>query len=145
VQNSDQYGGFMKKLFLSVVSLLLSITLLSALAEAGGKQHAVSFGKWLPVKLFVGPTEDKAIPMKVRGLYVDGRLKEFTTGESYDVTDRMFVVRRSFRLNDQLPEDSNKVPHWKWQRGGWLLVDRSTGRVSQINLPDFDPFYSAAS
>jgi len=26
-----------------------------------------------------------------------------------------------------------------------LLVDRSTDRVSQINLPDFDPFYSVAS
>src|SRR6202162_5402977 len=29
--------------------------------------------------------------------------------------------------------------------GGWLLVDRLTGRVSQINLPEFDPFYSTAS
>jgi hypothetical protein len=26
-----------------------------------------------------------------------------------------------------------------------LLVDRVTGRVTQINLPEFDPFYSTAS
>ena len=25
------------------------------------------------------------------------------------------------------------------------MVDRSSGRVSQLNLPDFDPFYSTAS
>jgi hypothetical protein len=33
----------------------------------------------------------------------------------------------------------------QWQRGGWLLVDRLTGHVSSINLPEFDVFYSAAS
>ena len=27
----------------------------------------------------------------------------------------------------------------------WLPVDRLTGRVSQLNLPEFDPFYSTAS
>ena len=37
------------------------------------------------------------------------------------------------------------APRWQWQRGGWLLVDRLTGRVSPINLPEFDAFYSAAS
>jgi hypothetical protein len=28
---------------------------------------------------------------------------------------------------------------------GWLLVDRTTGRVSAINLPEYDAFYSDAS
>ena len=37
------------------------------------------------------------------------------------------------------------APRWQWQRGGWLLVDRLTGRISPINLPEFDAFYSAAS
>jgi len=46
-------------------------------------------------------------------------------------------------VNDSLPEES--AAHWQWQRGGWMLVDRLTGRVSPINLPDFDVFYSAAS
>jgi hypothetical protein len=39
----------------------------------------------------------------------------------------------------------NPTARWQWQRGGWLLVDRLTGRVSQLNLPEFDAFYSTAS
>ena len=34
---------------------------------------------------------------------------------------------------------------WLWQRGGWLLVDRVSGKVSLVKLPDFDPFYSDVS
>ena len=60
-----------------------------------------------------------------------------------EITDRLFVIRRAFRLNDALPEES--VARWQWQRGGWLLVDRVTGRVSAANLPSFDPDFSAAS
>ena len=40
---------------------------------------------------------------------------------------------------------ASNAARWQWQRGGWLLVDRLTGRVSQLNLPEFDPFYSTAS
>ena len=40
---------------------------------------------------------------KIRALIVDGLVKEWTTGESHDVTDRSFVVRRVLRLNDALP------------------------------------------
>lgn len=121
---------------------LLTICLVASSGFAAAKPHTVSFGKVMPVKLFIGPTEDKTVPMQVRPLYVDTKLKEFTTGEPQDVTDRLFVVRRAFRVNDSLPTDEKKLPKWMWQRGGWLLVDRATGRVSQINLPDFDPFYS---
>jgi hypothetical protein len=83
----------------------------------------------------------------VRPLFVDTRLKEYTTGTPHELTDRLFVVRRVFRVNDALPtENANaNAPRWQWQRGGWLLVDRVTGRVSQLNLPEFDPFYSTAS
>lgn len=59
------------------------------------------------------------------------------------MTERLFVVRRAFRVNDSLPEDPS--PSWQWQRGGWLLVDRLTEHVSLINLPEFDVLYSAAS
>jgi len=48
-----------------------------------------------------------------------------------------------FRVNDGLPGDV--APRWQWQRGGWLLVDRLSGRVSPVNLPEFDALYSAAS
>jgi len=121
------------------------LILVLAAAPGFARQHRITWGKWLPVKWFVGPTDDKVQPINVRVLYVDGHVKDFATGQPYDVTDQLFVVRRAYRLNDQLPEDANKVPHWKWQRGGWLLVDRGSGRVSQLKLPEFDPFYSVAS
>jgi hypothetical protein len=97
------------------------------------------------VKWYVGPADSKAVDLRIRGLYVDTRLKEYTTGVPHEVTDRLFVVRRVFRLNDTLPEEAGSVPRWQWERGGWLLVDRVTGRVTQITLPEFDPFYSTAS
>ncbi len=114
------------------------------MAEAA-KPHAITFGKPMTVKFFVGPTETNTVEMKIRPLYVDNRLKEFTTGEPHEVTDRLFVVRQVYRLNDRLPSEQKKEPAFLWQRGGWLAVDRSTGRVSLVSLPDFDPFYSAAS
>ena len=92
-----------------------------------------------------GACEGKPLELKVRALFVDTRLKEYTTGAPHDVTDRLFVVRRVFRLNDTLPAESASAPRWVWERGGWLLVDRVTGRVAQIPLPEFDPFYSTGS
>ncbi len=82
------------------------------------------------------------IELKVRPLVVDGKVKEWTTGEAHDVTDRSFAVRRAVRLNDALPTDH--VDRWVWQRGPWLLVDRTTGKVTALRLPDFDPAVSEA-
>lgn len=112
---------------------------------AAPKPHVISFGKWTTVKWFVGPNEDKGADLKVRALLVDTRLKEFTLGLPHEVTDRLFVVRRAYRMNDSLPEESPSVPRWRWQRGGWLLVDRVTGRVTALNLAEFDAYYSVAS
>ena len=95
------------------------------------------------VSWFVTP--ETSLPIAVRPLYVDGKLREFTLGDAHDVTDGSFVVRRAYRINDYLPDDEKKVPNWKWQRGDWLLVNRRTGNVSAINLPDFDPFSSVVS
>jgi len=73
-------------------------------------------------------------------LVVDGRVVEWTTGDLHDVTDRSFAVRRALRVNDSLPDDTAKAGlHWVWQRGPWLLVDRVTGHVSALKLPDYDP------
>lgn len=109
------------------------------------KPHVISFGKWTSAK-WPNATGKKLFDLKVRPLFVDTRLKEYTTGTPHELTDRLFVVRRVFRLNDALPTEnaSANSPRWQWQRGGWLLVDRATGRVSQLNLPEFDPFYSTA-
>ena len=129
-----------------VLNSVLMLLLLSATAaSAAPRQHVITFGQWMKVKLFIGPEENKVEEMKVRTLVVDGRIREFVTGDVHDVTDRVFVARRAYRLNDALPEDGKLRPDWKWQRDGWVMVDRGTGRVSQLNLPDFDPFYSTAS
>jgi hypothetical protein len=111
------------------------------------KPHVISFGKWTTVKWAIGSSgsEEKSVDLKIRPLYVDTRLKEYTTGVPHEVTDRLFVVRRVFRVNDALPDEGGATPRWEWQRGGWLLVDRGTGRVTQISLPEFDAFYSTAS
>ena len=121
----------------------VSLLLWALLARAAVQQHINSFGKWTTVKWLVGADENQPVDLKVRALYVDARLKEYTTGASHDVTDRLFVVQRVFRRNDSLPDEA--VPRWQWQRSGWLLVDRVTGRVAQIALPEFDPFSSTAS
>jgi hypothetical protein len=77
--------------------------------------------------------------LRIRALLVDSALKEWTTGDPHDVTDRSFVVRRAIRLNDALPGDKPGAGHWVWQRGPWLLVDRATGRIAALKLPDYDP------
>jgi hypothetical protein len=128
----------------SVVVWLFCTVLLTAAAGAPAKVHVIGFGKWMPVQWVRGSAAgDKGLTIKIRALVVDGRVKEYTLGAPHEVTDRLFVVRRVFRVNDSLPEDS--APHWQWQRGGWLLIDRLTGRVSAVALPEFDAFYSAAS
>ncbi len=124
---------------------LVSLLLLFALgAVAVAKPRVLTFGKVTLVKLLLGPNEEKSTDIRIRGLYVDGNLKEFTTGDSHDITDRVFVVRKAYRLNDTLPEET-KTPRWKWQRGFWLLVDRTSAHISALKLPDFDPFYSNVS
>jgi hypothetical protein len=122
------------------------LCLLLSTCAATPKPHVIAFGKWTAAK-WPNATGQKLLDLKVRPLFVDTRLKEYTTGNPHELTDRLFVVRRAFRVNDALPSETsgNSSPRWQWQRGGWLLVDRLTGRVSQLNLPEYDPFYSTAS
>lgn len=126
------------------VGLLLCVVLLSNAAAAAAKVHLITFGKWTTVPWFAGlGADDKPVTLKIRALFVDGRVKEYALGPPHEVTERLFVVRRAFRVNDSLPEDPG--PRWQWQRGGWLLVDRLTAHITPINLPEFDVFFSAAS
>jgi hypothetical protein len=126
------------------ITFIILTVCISAIAAA--KPKVVSFGSWTKVPFFLGPHEEKSIDIKIRPLLVDGKIKEFTTGDIHEVTDRYFVVRKAFRLNDSLPDDAEPKNHrWKWQRGAWLLVDRSTAHISPLNLPDFDPFYSTSA
>lgn len=143
---ASAYSRWMRcNLWLRGVHVLV-LLLLSVYADAAVKVHVISFGKWTPVPWLTGSARNdkpEITTIKIRALLVDGRVKEYVLGSPHEVTDRLFVVRRVFRLNDSLPEDA--APRWQWQRGGWLTVDRISGRISPIALPEFDSFYSAAS
>src|SRR5215831_3346129 len=134
----------MRKKWLLCIELQVICFLMVLPVTATAKVHVIAFGRWTPPQCFTGyGTDEKPLPIKVRALTVDGRVKEYVTGAPHEVTERVFVVRRAFRVNDSLPDDT--ATKWQWQRGGWLLVDRTTGRVSAISLTDFDPVYSSAS
>ena len=85
--------------------------LLSSAASAATKVHVIAFGKWTSAQWFPTGTEEKPLILKIRALLVDGLVKEYVAGPSHEVTDRLFVVRRAFRLNDNLPDDP--APRWQ--------------------------------
>lgn len=124
------------------------VTILVSAALATSKPHTIAFGKWTSIQWFpeAGPGlgNDKPLTLKVRPLLVDGRVKEFTLGPAHDITERLLTVQRAFRINDSLPAEST-AQHWQWLRGGWLLVDRVTGRIAPANLAEFDVAYSEVS
>ena len=118
------------------------------LHAAPAKPHVVALGvaRKVPYSIAGDPAGARAdeSELRVRPLIVDGKVKEWTTGEAHDVTDRSFAVRRALRLNDVLPTDFAKehTAHWVWQRGPWLLIDRASGKVTALHLADFDPAVS---
>jgi hypothetical protein len=122
------------------VTLLLAM-MPSALIAAGPKMHTVTLGPFHKVP-YTQPDatpdtkNDETSSLKVRPLFVDDRQKEWTVGEIHDITDRTFTVRRALRINDSLPGDG--AQHWIWQPGPWLSVDRVTGHITALHLPDFD-------
>lgn len=124
-----------------VLSAILLASALPPIATAATKTHTVVLGA--ARKVAYSKTGDPSgalaeeIELKIRPLMVDGAVKEWTTGDAHDVTDRSFAVRRAIKLNDTLPGD--KLGRWVWQRGPWLLVDRVTGKAAAIKLPDYDP------
>jgi len=138
--------------FLAMAALL---TISPAASASPRKVHTVALGAAKHVAY--SKTGDPAGAaagenfIRIRPLLVDGLLKEWTTGEAHDITDRSFAVRRVIRLNDTLPGD--KAPQnparaastWVWQRGPWLLVDRVKGHIVALKLPDYDPGVSQVS
>jgi hypothetical protein len=129
------------------ISVLLLVWTCVAVQAAPRKVHSVYLGGFKTVSYSrVGdpagalPDEDS---LKIRPLLVDGQVKEWTSGDAHQVTDRSFVVRRVLHLNDELPGDGPqtgpKTSRWVWQRGPWLLVEKTTGHVTALKLPDYDP------
>lgn len=128
---------------LKVLSLIL-FSPMPLIAGGRAKPHTVGLGagKHVPYSITSDPAgagpDEKTL--HVRPLVVDDKVKEWTTGEAHDITDRSFVVRRALRLNDALPGD--KSEHWIWQRGPWIMIDRTNGHVTAMKLPDYDPAVS---
>ena len=128
--------------------LLLLAVCLPSLHAAAPKVHTVTLGPfrrvpYTPPDSTVQDKSEESTTLKVRPLFVDDRQKEWTLGELHDVTDRSFTIRRAFRLNDALPNES--AARWVWQPGPWLLVDRVTGHITALHLPDFDVTVSDAT
>jgi hypothetical protein len=126
---------------------LLSLATLPASAAAAPKTHTVILGGTRRVSY----TQPDATPeaqmdltttIKVRSLIIDGRQRDWTTGNIHEITDRTFAVRRALRVNDALATDTS--PRWIWQPGPWITVDRVTGHITALHLPDFDPLVSDA-
>jgi hypothetical protein len=150
---------------LAVAASVLGLAAETKTAASPRKAHTVVLGVARNVPYSKAGDPAGAAPgedsLKIRALLVDGALKEWTTGDAHDVTDRSFVVRRALRLNDTLPGDKSepggkpgtgdeprpgeKQNKWVWQRGPWLLIDRVTGHVTPLKLPDYDPGVSQAS
>ena len=107
--------------------------------ERAPRVHSVALGGVRKVPYSQEGDPEGARPgeteLEVRPLVVDGRVKDSTTGDHHDVTEHTFVVRSALRINDSLPQD--KAEHWVWQRGPWLLIDRTTGHSEPLKLPDF--------
>jgi hypothetical protein len=157
-------------LLLAAAAAFASLALPLALGAPTHKTHSValSAAKKVPYSKLGDPagaaTGEDAL--RIRALVVDGLVKEWTTGDAHDVTDRSFVVRRVIKINDSLPGEGSgsagggsggggpgvsgpggnagakselAASHWVWQRGPWLLVDRVSGHVAALKLPDYDP------
>jgi hypothetical protein len=113
---------------LGVCAVVLSFCL-----PVAAKVHSVAVGAWrkvpyTPPSTAVATDSAEATTLRVRPLVIDGQVKDWTTGEIHEITDRTFVARRAVKLNDALPEE--RGAHWIWVLGPWLLVDRTTAHVT---------------
>jgi hypothetical protein len=135
---------YLHKLGLLTAGLALALPGAAFAAKAKSprppKSHSVALGATHKMPYSIAGDPASAQPgeteLRVRPLVVDGKVKEWTTGEVHDVTSRSFTVRRAVKLNDALPTDHDE--HWVWQRGPWLLVDRGTGHITALHLPDYN-------
>ena len=103
--------------------------------------HSVALGAikrvpYTPQDVTPDEKNEETTSLRVRPLVVDGLQREWTMGDVHEVTDRSFAVRRVMRVNDGLPGE--REARWVWQPGPWLLVDRVTGHITALHLPDFD-------
>ena len=105
---SERASAMRKTAVFVVLAVSFWVATASQVQAAPRKTHTVVLGaaKRVPYSKAGDPAGAAAgeDALKIRALLVDGVLKEWTTGDAHDVTDRSFVVRRVIRLNDALPE-----------------------------------------
>lgn len=109
------------------------------LLMAAAASHVVAWGAWKPITLVSGQR------IRIRPLLIDGRTKEYSTGDSHQITETVAVARRVFRLNNALPSEPAKPPQWVWKLGGWISINSATGHVADLKLPEFDSESSETS
>ncbi|MFP5249803.1 MAG: hypothetical protein ACLGP3_08250 [Acidobacteriota bacterium] len=109
------------------------------ICAARRKPHGVALGGFRTVPYSAEGDPAGALPgetqLSIRPLVVDGKVRDWTTGEAHYITQTTLVVRQAIRMNDSLPAE--KKMHWVWQRGPWVLIDQSTGREKELKLPHF--------
>lgn len=111
------------------------------------KVHTVALGPvhkvpYTPAFSTPDSKDEDSTTLKIRPLFVDSRQKEWTVGELHNISDRSFAIRRALHINDALPNDPGE--RWVWQPASWIVVDRSTGHITALHLPDFDAAVSDA-
>ena len=121
--------------------LLTLLLLMFPVHVRAAKMHFVTLGAvrkvpYTPPEATPDNKGEEATTLRVRPLVVDDKPREWTVGELHEVTDRTFVIRRALRINDALPGEPAR---WSWQPGPWLQVDRNSGHITPLHLPDFDP------
>jgi hypothetical protein len=124
----------------AAVPLLLLLALLFPAPVFAAKMHTVALGAvrkvpYTPPEATPDTKTEEATTLRIRPLLVDEKIREWTVGDLHEVTDRTFVIRRAFRINDGLPAEPAR---WTWQPGPWLQVDRTTGHIAPLHLPNFD-------
>ena len=129
--------------------LLLAAHSATALATApkAPKVHTVTLGPvhkvpYTPAFSTPDSKDDDSTTLKIRPLFVDSKQKEWTVGELHNISDRSFAIRRALHINDALPNDAGE--RWVWQPASWIVVDRTTGHITALHLPDFDAAVSDA-
>ena len=83
----------------TVFRAAIRATLLMTMAGAPTKVQVIAFEKLTTVQRFPGGLHDK--PLTLRALVADGHDKPYVLGTTHEITDRLVVARRMFRVNEE--------------------------------------------
>jgi hypothetical protein len=99
------------------------------------KCHLTAFGRRTAAKS-PDASGTRLLDLKLRSLLVDTRVKEYTTGNPHELTERSFLACRAFRVSDALPAENaarwyrDYVAHCGVMGDGKKLYAIRAGRTS---------------